>query len=272
MGRLMKKAGIIITLSLLVLAGCSSGTASGRATFTVGMECGYAPFNWIEPTGSNGGVEIAANQFCNGYDVEIAKRIADHLDRELVIQKTSWEGLILAVQSDQIDAIIAGMSPTNERRKEIDFTDNYNKGKYGVVVRKDGPYATATTVKDYAGMDFSAQMGTFHTELMDQLVGANPQLPMKDFPTMTVAVLSGELDGFLSESSSGRAITTANPDLIFRETMGQEGFQIRSDFTGSSIGMKKGNALKDEVNAALATISEEERDTLMEAAIASGAA
>ena len=267
----IRKIGAVLTLTVVVLAGCSNGTVGARETFTVGMECGYAPFNWTESNGDNGGVEIAASQFCSGYDVEIAKLIAEELDRELVIQKTTWEGLILAAQSDQIDAIIAGMLPTEERRKEIDFTDNYTKGEYGIVVRKDGPYVGGTTVQDFKDMVVGAQMGTYHIELLAQLVAAKPMPPMKDFTTMTVATKSGEIDGFVADSSSGLAVTAANPDLVYLDLMGEGGYEIMADYRGSSIGMKKGNPLKADVNAALATISEEERAVLMEKALAASA-
>ena len=75
---------------------------------------------------SNGGVKIDGNaEYAGGYDVEIAKKIADGLGKELVIVKTEWDGLVPALISGKIDAIIAGMSPTEERKETIDFSDNY---------------------------------------------------------------------------------------------------------------------------------------------------
>ena len=62
---------------------------------------------------------------------------------KLVIVQTKWDGLAPALQSGKIDAIIAGMSPTAERRKEIDFTDPYYESQLVVVVQKDGKYAKA---------------------------------------------------------------------------------------------------------------------------------
>ena len=119
--------GTILVFGLLMSAvGCSSsepgddpaqsGDANQAEVFKVGLECGYAPFNWTQLDGSNEAVPIqGTKEFAGGYDVEIAKLIADGLDRELVIVKTTWDGLVPAVQSDTIDAIIAGMSPTAER-------------------------------------------------------------------------------------------------------------------------------------------------------------
>jgi putative lysine transport system substrate-binding protein len=93
--------------------------------FRVGMEAGYAPFNWTQLGGSNGGVAIDGNmEYAGGYDVEIAKRIAEGLGKKLVIVKTEWDGLVPALISGKIDAIVAGMSPTAERKEAIDFSDN----------------------------------------------------------------------------------------------------------------------------------------------------
>ena len=97
-----------------------------KDTFKVGLEAAYPPFNWTQLDDSNGAVPIdGSKEFAGGYDVEIAKQIADGLGKELVIVKTEWDGLLPSLLSGKIDAIIAGMSPTEDRKKSIDFSDNY---------------------------------------------------------------------------------------------------------------------------------------------------
>jgi amino acid ABC transporter substrate-binding protein, PAAT family (TC 3.A.1.3.-) len=119
----------VLLMAILVLAGCgsddskkseSSGSGDSKGTFTVGMEAGYPPFNWTQSDDSNGGVTIKGNaEYANGYDVQIAQKIADGLGKKLVIVKTEWDGLVPALTSGKIDAIIAGMSPTAERKKPL---------------------------------------------------------------------------------------------------------------------------------------------------------
>ena len=84
----------------------------------VGMECAYAPSNWQESAASdtNVPVENVPGAFAEGYDVQIARIIADYLGLELVIVKMDWDGLIEALNQGQIDAIIAGMADTAARR------------------------------------------------------------------------------------------------------------------------------------------------------------
>ena len=92
-------------------------TASAIAEpFRVGMECGYAPFNWSQVEATEDSVPIDGNQgYAGGYDVEIAKRIAEGLGRELVIVKLEWDGLIPALNAGIIDAVISeGEGPAHE--------------------------------------------------------------------------------------------------------------------------------------------------------------
>ncbi len=110
-------------------------------TLKVGMECAYAPFNWTdmaEPT--LGAVAISSEgsegMYANGYDVQIAQYIANKLNMKLEIYAITWDGLLPAVQSGTVDAIIAGMSPTAEREQEIDFTDVYYSSNLVVIYKK----------------------------------------------------------------------------------------------------------------------------------------
>ena len=97
-----------------------SAVSPSANTFKVGMECDYAPYNWTQNTDANGGYPIAnqPGKYANGYDVQIAYNIAESLGLKLEIRALPWEGLIPAVQSGALDAIVAGMSPTDERKEE----------------------------------------------------------------------------------------------------------------------------------------------------------
>ena len=116
-----------------------NGTANG--TLKVGMECAYEPFNWTETaSGTLGEVAISGEGkdglFANGYDVQVARFVAAALGMKLEIYAIDWESLLPAVQSGTIDAIVAGMSPTADREKEIDFTDTYYESNLVVIIKK----------------------------------------------------------------------------------------------------------------------------------------
>ena len=101
--------------------------------------------------------------------------------------------------SGNIDVIIAGMSPTAERMATIDFTDPYYESELVIVVRKDGAYAEATSLADFAGAKITGQLNTFHYTVIDQIPDVQKQTAMDTFPTMIVALNAGTIDGYVSE-------------------------------------------------------------------------
>ena len=110
-------------------------TTSG--TLKVAMECGYDPFNWSQTTDVNGAVKIQGSTlYANGYDVQIAKFIANALGMQLEIYAAEWESLISGVQAGTYDAIIAGMSPTAKREEQVDFTDCYYNSNLVIIYKK----------------------------------------------------------------------------------------------------------------------------------------
>ena len=257
----MKK--IIVTLLIAAMLLCACALAEGQ--FRVGMECNYAPFNWTQVDSDENSVPIDGGMgYAGGYDVEIAKKIADALDRELVIVKIEWDGLIPALNSDMIDAVIAGMSPTAERKITVDFTDAYYNSDLVVVVRADGDYANAASLADFAGANITAQLNTFHYTVIDQLEGVNKMPAMETFPAMITALSSGAIDGYISERPGAVSACAANANLTFVTP----GFVASEEDTSVAVAVKQGQPeLIEQINAALAEISADDRNALMDDAV-----
>ena len=264
MKNVVRRLSVLMVTGFLFLVGCAPGTSGSGGKFVVGMECAYAPYNWTTSVATETSVDLGGGQHCDGFDVMIAREIAEGLGKELVVEKVGWEGLIPALQSNQIDAIIAGMSPTDERKQEIAFSDIYYRGKFGVMVLANGPYANAKTVNDFAGARLTGQLGTFHLDLLDQLSGITKLDPMKDFPTMTVATKSGEINGFFTTSSTGESIVAENSDLTYIQL---EEIVVDPGKTGVAVGMRKGETeLQTEVNRILADLGYDQIDAYMKEA------
>lgn len=244
-------------------------TACGQKednTFKVGMEAGYAPFNWTQGDDSNGAVKIqGSNEYAGGYDVEIAKKIAAGLGKELVIVKTEWDGLVPAVTSGSIDAIIAGMSPTADRKKTIDFSDIYYTSDLVMVVKKGGAFENATSIQDFSGAKITAQLNTFHYSVIDQINGVQKQTAMDNFPAMRVALESGVIDGYVSERPEGVSAAAANPNFAMVEFADK--FVTSEEDTAIAVGVNKGSELTAKINEILAGIPEAERQSIMDKAI-----
>ena len=279
MKNVVRRLGIFILTGFLLFVGLMPGfnaqsltatsTAAEGGKFVVGMECAYAPYNWTTSTATETSYDLGSGQFCDGFDVMIARHLAEGLGKELVIQKTSWDGLIPSLQSNQIDAIIAGMSPTEERKQEIAFSDVYYRGKFGVIVKTNSAFANAGSVNDFEGAKITAQMSTFHVDLVPQLIGANALPPMKDFPTMTVAAKSGEIDGFISDDATGPTIADENKDLKFVVLDGAEGLQVSPEMSGVAVGLRKADTqLAADINRLFAEMGEAKIEAYLETATA----
>ncbi len=123
------------------LALTSEAPANPTGTLKVAMECAYAPFNWTDmDTPTLGAVPISGEgkegMYANGYDVQIAQYVANKLGMKLEVYSYDWEGLIPALNSGAVDAIVAGMSPTAERDEQIDFTNVYYSSNLVIIYKK----------------------------------------------------------------------------------------------------------------------------------------
>lgn len=260
---------MLVSLLLIGAVFCFTGCQNKKddSKLYVGMECGYAPFNYTQTDASNGAVKISnADGYANGYDVMIAKKIAEALGKELVIVKYKFEALIPAVNAKSLDMIIAGMSPT-AKRKEIDFSDAYYTSQLVIVVRKDGAFAKATKLADFNGAKIAAQIGTFHNDALQAQAseyGILPQTPMDTFPALINALKTKAIDGYVAEDPGAKADCAANDELTYISLKNNDtGFSASPADVQIAIGLIKNSSIKDQINAALKKISAEERVKMM---------
>ena len=255
-----------ICLSLFTLFLFSLGfvnTVHADEYLRIGMEAAYAPFNWTQDDDKNGAVKIeGTNQYANGYDVQIAKQVAKELGKKPLVVKTSWNGLIPALTSGKLDMIIAGMSPTAERKKEIAFSNSYYTSEPVLLVKKDSAYANAKTLNDFKGAKITSQQGVYLYNLISQLTGAKQETAMGDFAQMRQALESGVIDGYISERPE--ALTAEAANSKFKMIQFKKGFEVNQEDATIAIGMRKNDNRIEQVNAAIAKISAKDQTALMD--------
>lgn len=265
--------------SVTMLGGCSAQSGASASAETAGadsdnvlrvaMSADYAPFDWLQEDDSNGAVLTTNGSYMNGYDVLIAKRIAEELGMELSITQVDWDGLILSISSDMVDCAIAGMSITSERAQSVDFSDPYYNADIVLVVSQDSPYASAQSLEDLAGATLTSSMNTVWYDVLDQVPGATKGAALENFASMVAAVNAGTIDGFACDNPSAMSLLTTNPTLQIVQFADGEGFQVSNEETDLGIACQKGDTeLVEQINAILAELSQEERDALMEQAVA----
>ncbi|MBQ1507924.1 MAG: transporter substrate-binding domain-containing protein [Erysipelotrichaceae bacterium] len=116
---------IALLFAFLLLTACGTPKAPDTPVLRVGMECNYAPFNWTTTEQSDTTRPINEVDYADGYDVVIASMIGTDIGMDTQIVKLDWDNLILALQNDQIDLVIAGMTDTPTRREQVNFTTPY---------------------------------------------------------------------------------------------------------------------------------------------------
>ena len=172
-----KKVTTLVAASLAaltLLAGCGSngtadkkdGAAKGDKTLIVGTEPTFPPFEFTE------------NEKDVGFDIDLAQAVCDKLGYKMEVKNLGFDALIPALKSGQIDLIAAGMDATDERKKQIDFTDVYYQGGYTIVVPTGN--TDITGYDSIAGKTVGAQVGSKAADYAREH-GAN----VKEFDTNT---------------------------------------------------------------------------------------
>lgn len=265
--------GLFVLLFGVTLFACQSEDQFDldvETSIVVGLEAAYAPFNWATPTQNEFTVSITgqAGFYADGYDVVMAQKIADALGLNLVIKAYGWDGLIPALNAGEIDLIIAGMSPTAERALTVNFSEEYYRSEQVMVVRVDGSYADATSITDFSGAKVVAQAGTLQDDLIDQITGVIHQETLNTYSDLVNALAYGTSDAFVAELPVATSIVQTNSQFMMIQFGEGLGFEVSDEDIMVSVAMRLEDLnLLDAVNEALSSISNQERQQIMQDAL-----
>jgi putative lysine transport system substrate-binding protein len=250
-------------------AGAAGSSSGDKKVLKVAMECVSVPFNWTQMDDSNGALPIkGSSTFCNGYEVQILKKVADDLGYSLEIDKTEWSAIPPAVQSGKVDAGMSGMTVTEERKKTLLFTDPYYIADNVALVKADGKYADAKSLADLAGAECTSQQSTSWYTFLSQIPNGKVQPALPDVPTMLVALTSGKCDMLPCDTPTALSSMRTNPGLKMIKFEEGKGFKAEAELTHVCMALKLGNTdLKEKIDGALKKISEDERQKLMDWAV-----
>ena len=236
------------------------------------MECAYAPYNWTQPDDSNGAVPISdSNEYAYGYDVMMAKKICEELDYDLEIVRLDWDSLIPAIQSGQVDCVIAGQSITSERLQAVDFSEPYYYASIVTLTKKDSPYANAKSVADLKGATCTSQQSTIWYDVcLPQIEDANILSATASAPDMLMSLNADKCDIVVTDQPTGKGALVAYPDFVMLDFGGgEDDFQVSDEEINIGISMKKGNTeLKEAIDSVLSTMTPDDFSAMMDEAIA----
>ncbi len=231
----MKKvAAVLLTAaaSALILAGCGSkGSASNVIKFGTNAE--FPPFEFISAEG-------VIDEY-DGIDMALAKDIGEQTGKEIKIENMEFDSLLIALSNGQIDAVISGMTITEERAKSVDFSIPYYEATQVMIVPKDSDITKAADMEDKKICVIQGYTG----ELCVQELG----FEYEAFKKGTEAILelnNGKCDVVVLDSATAQKYVKDNPEL--KIVSDSEAFEAEQ----YGIAVKKGNKkLLDEINKAI---------------------
>lgn len=209
----MKKKIFLLLLLLLLLTGCRRNPNE----LIMVTEGGFAPYEYYE----NGQVV--------GVDVDIAKEIAKHLGKELVIKDVDFDSIINELNSGKADFAAAGMSITPERMLEVDFSVEYIVSNQVVVINKNNPIK----ISEIANKKIAVQLGSIAEEYVRKNYPNAELVLQKKYLTMVEGLKSNKVDLIIMDNLPAQDIVERNPNL-----------QLLSGYLFSDsygIAVKKGN-------------------------------
>lgn len=227
----MKKiAAIALALTVLVATGCSKKTSS---VVKMGTNAAFPPFEYVQ------GTEVV------GFDVTMSNLIANDYGKELKIVDMDFDGLIAALQSGAVDFVAAGMTATEERRKNVDFSEPYYESKQVIIVKASDK--KVKTVADLKGLTIGAQAGTTGEAYVgDEIENANLK-SFKNGIDAALALKNGAIDAIVLDELPSKEIVKRNADLKI----------VDDDFLTDvyAIAVKKGNTeLLESINKTISKI------------------
>ena len=272
----VKKIASVLLILMLSAAfvfanGSKEASSSSSNTLKVAMECGYAPYNWTQTTDANGAVKISGStEYAYGYDVMMAKLIAEKLGKDLEIVKLDWDSLVPAVQSGTVDCVIAGQSITSDRLQMVDFTTPYYYASIVCLVNEGSKYENAQGISDLKGAVCTSQQNTvWYDVCLPQIEDANILPAQESAPAMLVALSAGRVDLICTDMPTAQAALVAYPSFRLLDfTESDDNFVVSQEEINIGISVSKNNPeLTAAINEVLATLTVDDYNKMMDEAI-----
>lgn len=221
----------LIFILTLILSGCGRN----KNEIIMVTEAGFAPYEYYE----NG--EIV------GVDIAIAKEIAKELGKKLVVKNIDFDSIVSELKSGKADFAAAGMSITEERKKQVDFTIEYVTSNQVVVVKKD---SSLNDITQLDGKRIAVQLGTVGDSYVTENYKNSEINRQKKFLVAAEAVKNNKADCIVMDQIPAQQLVSQNPELKILDGI------LFKDSYGMAV--KKGNTeLLDKMNTVLQKLIDE---------------
>lgn len=227
---------LVLSLSACAKKSEATGAKSDSATpivdkikksgkLVLGTSPDYPPYEFI-----NGKNEIV------GFDIEIAKELAKDLGVKLEIKDMKFDGLLAALQSGNVDIVLAGMTPTDERKQNVDFSKIYYTSLQGIVVRTEDK-DKYNSLDALAGKKIGVQKGSIQEDLAKEQIKNADIKALGKVTDIMLELKNKKVDAIVVEKPVAEAYVSKNPDLSIPAVT-----VTQSEENGSAVAVKKGSS------------------------------
>ncbi|MFN6469347.1 MAG: ABC transporter permease subunit [Nostoc sp. SerVER01] len=219
-----------------------AASSLGKDTLTMITSPDYPPYEFYDT--KTGESQIV------GFDIDIAKTLAEKLGFKLKIMESDFNGLIPALQANRADFVMAGMTPTPERQKNVDFSIIYYEAKDTIVAAKG---SNLKQPQDLSGKKVGVQLGTIQEQNIKKIAQKVVGIQLKQLnkvPEVVQEIKSRRIDAAIVEDTVAKGFAQANPDLEFNIIPSEEA-------SGSAIAFPKNSTLVEPFNKVLQQIKDD---------------
>jgi polar amino acid transport system substrate-binding protein len=234
-----KMIGVLLLLGAFCTALFAGGTKDGGAAgktlleqikakgeLSMGTASGYPPYEFVDIT--------SPTQEVAGVDVALGQRIADELGVKLKVSDMTFGALLSSIPAKKIDVAIAGINPTDERKKTVDFSDTYLTAEQRLMIRKSDA-GTLTKLEDFYGKKVAAEKSSSQEALAQEEIRDVQLISLERVPDCVLELLSNKIDGIVVEDTVAQQYILSNSQLTFSDAV----FVNKSKY--SAIALEKGN-------------------------------
>lgn len=241
---------LVCLFAISLVAGCGSSNADSLESvkkskkIILGTSADYPPYEFHKQI--NGKDEIV------GFDIDIAKEIAKDLGVELEVQDMKFESLLLALNSGKVDIAMAAMNPTEDRKKNVDFTSIYYTSDQAVLVKAENK-DKYKTMDDLKGKRIGAQKSTIYEDIARKIPDAKVDALSK-ISDIILSLEANRVDALIVELPVAESYAKNRPTLALAEA------KPESSDDGYAIAVKKNNAkFVEEMNKTIDRLKKEDK-------------
>lgn len=240
---LLKKLTAVAAVAAITISmiGCGSSKQVGlekiksTGKLVVGTSADYPPYEFH--------ATVDGKDKIVGFDMDIAKAVADNLGVELEIKDMDFDGLLVALQANKVDMVFAGMTPTDERKQNADFSDIYYEGAHRFILRS-GDEINIKSFDDLKGKKIGVQKGSIQEGIAKEHFDESDIKSLGKVTDLVLDLKNNKVDAILVEEGVADLYCAKNSGIAIAKDL-----PVTDDNGGVAIAFSKGQSeLETEVN------------------------